>query len=121
NYAAALLPNGTYIAPAGLLGSGVSSRPAKTGDVIELFAAGLGPTNPAFPDGTILTQAYPTQLPVTVTMGGQPATVQFAGMTVAGQYQVNVVVPQLPDGDAAITIGVNGAASQHTAMISIQN
>lgn len=121
NYAAALLPNGSYIAAAGLLGSGVSSRPAKPGDVIELFAAGLGPTNPPFLDGTILTQAYPTQLPVTVTMGGQPATVQFAGMTVAGQYQVNVVVPQLPNGDAAITISVNGAASQHTAMISIQN
>src|SRR6185437_7726000 len=121
NYAAALLPNGTYIAAAGLLGAGVSSHPAKAGDVVELFAAGLGPTNPAFPDGTILTQVYPTQNPVTVTIGGQPATVQFAGMTVAGQYQVNAVVPQLPNGDVAVTISVNGASSQHSALISIQN
>ncbi len=42
--------------------------------------------------------AAPTTNPVSVTMGGKPATVLFAGLSGAGLYQVNVQVPAIAAG-----------------------
>jgi uncharacterized protein (TIGR03437 family) len=74
-----------------------AANPAKVGDVVVVYCTGLGATNPAVRSG----EAAPTSplakvvTPVTVTIGGQPATVQFAGLTpgYAGLYQVNVQIP----------------------------
>jgi adhesin/invasin len=58
---------------------------------------------------------------VTATVGGQPATVLFAGLApgYAGLYQVNLVVPQLAPGDYPLQISAGGVAS-NTATISVR-
>lgn len=91
---AALIANtGIYVAPEGVW-PGVTSRPARPGDWLELYATGLGISGA--PYGTVLTQPYPIDASqITVTIDGLPATVSWAGMTYAGLFQINVQVPAL--------------------------
>jgi uncharacterized protein (TIGR03437 family) len=49
------------------------------------------------------------------------AAVGFAGLTGAGLYQVNITVPNLPDGDHAVTAKAGGAWTQSFAKIRIQS
>jgi stage IV sporulation protein A len=56
-----------------------------------------------------------------VTIGGQPAEVQFAGITIAGVWQLNVKVPDgLPDGDAPVVAEMNGLRTQDGAFVSVK-
>jgi uncharacterized protein (TIGR03437 family) len=74
----------------------VPSNPAHAGDVVVIYCTGLGAVTPSIGDGQPTPPAYfMVQNPVTVTMGGQNATVQFAGLTPGfnGLYQINVTVP----------------------------
>jgi uncharacterized protein (TIGR03437 family) len=93
------------------------------GETILLFGTGFGPTTPTVPPGLVFNGAAPltdsTQLHIRV--GGVPATVQFAGIVAAGEYQFNVLVPTLPDGDQPIVADIGGAASQSGLLISIKN
>ena len=79
------------------MGSAVTSRPAQPGETIQIYATGFGPTTPAVPAGQVVGNPAPlsnlTQLHVTI--GGVAATVEYAGIASAGDYQINVVVPQL--------------------------
>ena len=111
----AALFNGEYtlVAPEGALS--VPSRPARAGDYLQLFASGLGPTNPPAPAGLVLRQAYPLAdlSRVRVTMGGVEAPVQWAGMTYAGVFQVNVQVPAgVPPGNQPVELEVDGERTQ---------
>jgi uncharacterized protein (TIGR03437 family) len=109
-----------YVAAVGAI-PGVTSRPAKAGDYILLFATGLGQTNPPYPVGQVLTAAYPVPdlSKVSVLIGGKPALVQFAGMTYAGLFQVNIQVPNgIPAGDQPIVLGVAGQASLPTVYLT---
>jgi uncharacterized protein (TIGR03437 family) len=73
------------------------SAPAQAGDVLVIYCAGLGVTNPLVGDGVASPSSPPaqTQAPVTVSIGGQNANVVFAGLTptLVGLYQVNVTMP----------------------------
>jgi uncharacterized protein (TIGR03437 family) len=88
--------------------------PATAGDVVVLYCAGLGATNPLASDGAISPSAQ-TVSPVTVTIGGQPAPVAFAGLVsgFVGLYQVNTAIPAgTAAGDTVpITIAVAGQTS----------
>jgi uncharacterized protein (TIGR03437 family) len=109
-----------HVAAPGAL-PGVISRPAQAGDYILLFATGLGQTNPPYPVGQVLTAAYPVPdlSRVSVSIGGQPAMVQFAGMTYAGVFQINIQVPNgIPAGDQPIVLGVAGQASLPTVYLT---
>jgi uncharacterized protein (TIGR03437 family) len=109
-----------YVAAVGAL-PGVPSRPAKSGDYILLFATGLGQTNPPYPVGQVLTAAYPVPdlSRVSVLIAGQPALVQFAGMTYAGLFQINIQVPNgIPAGDQPIVLEVSGQASLSTVYLT---
>ncbi len=99
-----------------------TASPAKPGEVIVLWGTGFGPASPAVPAGQVFSGA--SQLAgVTVTIGGQPATVDFAGVVGAGLVQINVHVPSsINDGDAVVVATVGGASTQTTAnMIPIHN
>jgi uncharacterized protein (TIGR03437 family) len=94
--------------------------PAQAGDVILLFGTGFGPTNPATDFGQIFAGAPPTVNPVTATIGGVPATVQFAGLVAPGEYQFNILVPSAPSGDNLVVMKVGGVSSQPNAYLAVR-
>lgn len=94
------------------------SKPARPGDVVELFVDGLGTVFPTVPDG----QSAPssplsnTTNTIVVSVGGKSALVSFAGLvpTLAGLYQVNFTVPaNASAGDNTLDVsGPDSYASQ---------
>ena len=56
---------------------------------------------------------------VTATIGGANAPVLFAGITGAGLYQVNVVVPSVADGDQKVVLTVNGLSTPDNIFVSV--
>jgi uncharacterized protein (TIGR03437 family) len=118
-YAVAQHANGTIVGAATLVAN--NSTPVAPGETIALFATGLGNTIPAFPSGQIITAAAPLAVPVTVTIGGIPASVAFAGLVEAGVYQVNAMVPVTAlSGDNAITVQVGGYTSPGGVFLTVQ-
>lgn len=101
---------------------GLPFRDAKPGETVQLFGTGFGPTNPAVPTGKAFSGTAPLQTTPTATIGGLPATVQFAGLiSGAGLYQINLVVPpDTPDGDQPVVVTVDGVSTQQNAFITIQ-
>jgi uncharacterized protein (TIGR03437 family) len=92
-----------------------TSNAAKRGAVIVLYANGLGPvTNqPASGDPAGVPLSTTTTTP-TVMIGGQQATVGFAGLVpgLPGLYQLNVTVPSgIGTGAQNITVAIGGATS----------
>jgi uncharacterized protein (TIGR03118 family) len=118
-YIAATHANGALTGPASLI-NGVTT-PAAAGETIALYGNGFGVTSPPAPNGSALTAPLPLAVKPTITIGGVPAAVTFAGLVGSGIYQVNVIVPgSLPTGDAAVVATVGGQQSQANAFISIQ-
>ena len=74
-----------------------STNPARRGDYVSIFATGAGVTTPRSVDG--LLGSAPLGQPnagVSVTIGGQPCQLNFAGAApglVAGAIQINAQVP----------------------------
>jgi len=100
------------------------NRPASPGQPIAVFGTGAGQTSPEGVDGLIMnTKATPLLQPV-VTVGDQPATVEYFGSApgeVAGVFQLNFRIPvTAPRGDAVpvnLTIGTAGIAQ--SVMIAV--
>jgi uncharacterized protein (TIGR03437 family) len=101
-------------------------NPAPPGSAISLFATGGGVFSQSFTpnqDGLIsLGASGPLAAPVSLTIGGQPAKVIYAGAApyaVPGVIQVNAVVPQgIGSGEqpVVLTIGANNNASQQVTV-----
>jgi uncharacterized protein (TIGR03437 family) len=72
-------------------------NPAHAGDAVVIYCTGLGVVSPAVADGAVtpISPLSMVQNDVTVTIGGLPAGVLFAGLapTGIGLYQINVSVP----------------------------
>ena len=96
------------IAPAGLLGSKVTTVRATPGENVIFWATGLGPTNPPQPTSQLVSEPVPTASAVQVAINGQQVTPQFAGLVGSGLYQINVVVPAVPAGDQPVQATVAG-------------
>ncbi len=103
-----------------------ASNPAVKGGVVSLYVTGEGVTNaPAGIDGMLVTNIYNPVAPVTATVGGVPATVQFAGSapgSIYGVMQVNVQIPATAPSGAAVPVVINvgGTNSQQNVTLSIQ-
>jgi uncharacterized protein (TIGR03437 family) len=71
------------------------SNAAKRGQVIQIFANGLGPAAGHPASGEPARAVVPCDSNPTVTVGGVSATVQFCGLVApfVGLYQLNVTVP----------------------------
>jgi len=92
-----------------------ASSPARPGQVLIIYAAGLGPL-----DGEIRAgQAAPsdrllnTRLSVRVKVGGAMVTPAFAGLVpgLAGLYQVNVQLPSTLSPDTSLAVHAGSATS----------
>ncbi|MGH7462543.1 MAG: hypothetical protein ACREMA_16160, partial [Longimicrobiales bacterium] len=89
-------------------------NPARAGETVVIFASGLGQTNPAVRDGDVPSGPIPITGTSAVTIGGQAATVQYAGKApgFAGLYQVNAVVPSgLAPGTHDLVLRINNVPS----------
>ncbi|MGO9259065.1 MAG: hypothetical protein ACLQU1_22505 [Bryobacteraceae bacterium] len=102
-----------------------AANPAARGSVVSIYATGEGQTSPAGVTGSVTQSTTRTPLlPVTVTIGGITAVVQYAGSApgeVAGLLQVNAVVPQgvEPGSAVPVTVSVGGVASQSGVVIVV--
>jgi uncharacterized protein (TIGR03437 family) len=109
---------------------GIDGAPARPGDVLTIFATGLGPVTPGVPTG----EAAPPQGPVsygvdqpTVNFGRPIPIVQpplFAGLApgFVGLYQVNVAIPETLRTNArtAVTIVYPGGGTSNTVEIAVE-
>jgi uncharacterized protein (TIGR03437 family) len=102
-------PNGYVLADA--------ANPARAGDVLVVYATGLGEVNPPVATGAAA-PGLPLSRAVTLVeakIGGRDAGVQFAGLApgFVGLYQVNVQVPLgvEPSPAATLVLLQNGAPS----------
>lgn len=108
--------NGTGAAETGYTVSGAVGQ----GDILALYGTGFGPANSQVTAGTVFSGAYPTNNPVTVTIGGVPADVLWSGLVGPGLYQINIRIPaSLSDGDKAVVASIAGASSQPTAVVKV--
>lgn len=93
------------------------SSPAQPGDVLTLYATGLGVTSPPLATGQLPTAATAIAGDIQVTVGGAQlgtTDVLYAGVTPsnAGLYQINIRLPDsVSDGDQPVRVIVNGYAS----------
>lgn len=114
--------DGTY----DILGTGASclgyvTVGAKPGDSVVLFAVGFGPTTPAVPAGTAFSGAAPVNNPVGLFINGVPVEPTFVGMSSAGLYQINFIVPPgLGEGDVPIEATVGGMETQPGVLFTLQ-
>jgi uncharacterized protein (TIGR03437 family) len=103
-----------------------SATPAAPGSTIILYGTGDGQTSPGGVDGQLAVAPAPLSmplLPVSVTIGGVPAMVQYAGAAygeVAGMLQINVVIPPTVSGSAVpVVVQVGNASSQAGVTIAV--
>src|ERR1019366_1934566 len=124
--------NSSGTGPGAILNSNLTTNspgnPAARGDVVVVYLTGEGETSPSGVTGKVTTVASAPPLtpapllPVSVTIGGQPAQWTFAGEApslVSGVLQVNVVVPtNIAPGDQSIIVTVGGNQSQTGVTVS---
>jgi uncharacterized protein (TIGR03437 family) len=100
-----------------------AGNPARPGQVIQLFANGLGPvTNqPASGEPAPSSPLAETVSAPVVMIGGRAAPVSFSGLApgFAGLYQINVTVPELSSGTYPITVAI-GSSTSKASTISVQ-
>lgn len=99
-------------------------HPAAKGDVVVFFLTGEGQTAPTGSSGkiTVLSDSPPLTpvplLPVSVTVDGQPAVIDFAGEApnvVAGVMQLNVHIPDsASSGDVQLVVTVGTGGDSHS-------
>jgi uncharacterized protein (TIGR03437 family) len=119
-------------APGIFMTNGFTAAPfssAARGQATTLFITGEGQVNPTLADGTSPTEGTPLsqlpkpKLPVTVSVGGQNATIDFVGIPVGlvGVTQINYEVPaNTPLGVQPVVVTVGDVASQ-TASLTVTN
>lgn len=126
---------GTILNYTGGLGTGLnsSSNPANRGDAIVFWITGAGVWSPAVPDGLVALSGTDPQngmrpkyalaaTPITLTIGGKPATLFYIGASAYmpwASVQVNAFVPSdAPSGDQplVIQIGQSDNAAQRVTV-----
>jgi uncharacterized protein (TIGR03437 family) len=102
------------------------SAAAPKGSYVTIYWTGGGPTVPAGATGSVNSTTTLKELSnVTATVGGEPATVTFAGAApglLDGVCQLNIQLPpDIATGNSLpLVIAVNGIASPATATIAVQ-
>jgi uncharacterized protein (TIGR03437 family) len=118
-YAVAIFTDGAYALPTGAI-AGVTSRPARPGDVITLYGVGFGPVTPDIPAGQLAQQLNTLASNLQLSIGGLPASVLYSGLApgFTGLYQFNITVPAVPAGNQALTFTLGATAGTQTLYIA---
>ena len=102
------------------------ANPAKRGSWIAIYATGTGLLNSSVADGAIIsaTNLPLSAAPISVTIGGQPATVGYQGAApglVAGVMQINAQVPAdvIPGSAVPVTLSVDNTAGLNTVTMAV--
>lgn len=116
NFAVAEHGNGALISP---------TNPAMPGEIIVLYAAGLGRTAPDISSGQVVSTAtsilYLSQLKILVNGSLCPASsVHYAGLApgFAGLYQINLKLPDVLPSDPTIQMVIGTQASPASVQLS---
>jgi len=100
------------------------ANPAVPGEVVTIYMTGLGPVTRLWSSGQAAQVATPTVATPVVSIAGLPAQVLFSGLgsSVAGLYQLDVLVPaNAPTGDnIPLDVTIEGSTS-NPVTISIGN
>jgi uncharacterized protein (TIGR03437 family) len=102
-----------------------ADHPAQAGEVIILYATGMGSTNPAVATGAVAPGTAPlaeTVIAPQVTVGSVPAHVLFSGLSPGsvGLYQIDVTIPAgAGTGNVPLVVTQNGVAS-NTVTVPLQ-
>jgi uncharacterized protein (TIGR03437 family) len=97
------------------------TRAVRPGDVIDLYATGLGPTTPEFPTDTFFSGSYAVASPFTVVLGPATITPTFAALTAPGLYQIRINVPAgMAGGDQPIRLDFGTAQSATGVYLTVQ-
>jgi uncharacterized protein (TIGR03437 family) len=100
---------------------GYATVAAKAGDTVELFGVGFGPTSQAVPAGQVFSGQTPTTNPVKLLVNNVSVTPSFVGLSSAGLYQINLIVPAgLGTGDVSLVATVGGVQTPSSVVISLQ-
>ncbi len=91
------------------------SRGAAVGDTIQIFGTGFAPSRP----GEIVRAVVPVS-GASVKIGAAVAEVTFAGLTGAGLFQLNVVVPPMAAGDYPVSLSVGDVPNLVTGLVSVR-
>lgn len=96
-------------------------RAAQPGDVIDLYAVGMGRTIGEFPTDRLFAGAYPLAALVRVRLGTQTLDPEFAGLVAPGLYMVRIQIPSnLPGGLTPISLDVGGLTSAPNVFLLIE-
>jgi uncharacterized protein (TIGR03437 family) len=115
--------DGTLAQPVGSI-PGLTTHPVKVGEALIIYSTGLGQVdNPPSdggipPAGTLVN----TLTKPTVLVGGVSAQVLFSGLQpqFVGVNQVNIVIPNVPPGDAVpLQFQMGGITSPDTVTIAV--
>jgi uncharacterized protein (TIGR03437 family) len=109
-------------------GSAVSKdSPALPGEIIVLYATGLGIADRNLPDGQLPTMAYPIQRSgeFRVRIGGTllaSSSVYYVGVTpgFAGLYQINLKLPDTIDQNPEIRVGFDDQMSPANVLLPVK-
>lgn len=110
-----VMPGGIGAVAVAGAGRLTSERPAAAGDIVEIYATGLGAVRRNVSSGLAETVE-----PVSVTIGGAPAPVLFAGLAPGwqGLYQVNARVPAgLPGGPQPLRLAIGGVSANEVLIV----
>ena len=98
-----------------------AGSPAVAGEVVLLYATGLGAVDPAVGSGRATTSLTRVIGNIQVSIGGLPGEVQYGGLApgFVGLYQINVKVPAgIPLGDALVVLTVDGTPATGRATMA---
>jgi uncharacterized protein (TIGR03437 family) len=124
-YLVAQFQDGTYVGDPKVIPG--TTRPAKPGDLLTIYGIGFGDVKTsggsAVAPGVVVTDTNSLVNPLKFSFGSTLANIQYGGLAPGniGLYQINVTVPNVADGDAAINVTLNGVALPQALFLAIQH
>jgi uncharacterized protein (TIGR03437 family) len=101
-----------------------ANDPVQPGSYVALYGTGDGAEQHEYTDGALVGITLPLAQNVTAAVGGENATVHYAGGApglVAGVLQVNIQAHLGPmPGAYPVVISCNGAPSQSSALLAVK-